>query len=346
MAEALLLTETMAPEAYEAAHEAMRVFGVEDRIELYQSTADRSDNARLVLYGRPIGVEFVGNYLDGLDRGQLLAVLGHEIGHALAHHGHPEFAAAASAAQYGATPEKRAYSMAAELTADRFGLLACRDLDAALRLEMRANIGSARSIRFDTTAYLDQCRSVGEELSSVGGMAMGRTHPEHYVRGYAEWLFVESDLYRELTGKGRGARPIAEVNALLSRLVAVRQEPASPGATAKPTPRSTPMSERASHIASPAASPIVSEGQRADPRAHARPTRLADARAVLGSAARAAAPPLRKFLDAARGHFAPGESAAPSDAAFEPDPLAEERRELEARFEELERRLSGDQRED
>jgi hypothetical protein len=88
---ALFLSTTMAPDAYEAAGAAMAALGVDDDIELYQSAGQGVDTARLVLYGQPIGVEFIGGYLDRLDRGGLLAVLGHEIGHALAHSGSPEF---------------------------------------------------------------------------------------------------------------------------------------------------------------------------------------------------------------------------------------------------------------
>lgn len=151
LANAMLLTETMAPDAHEAARAAMTALGVDDRFELFQSAGQGVDTARLVLYGHPIGVEFIGGYLDRLDHGGLLAVLGHEIGHALAHSGHSKFGWALPVCHRGHTLATRTYSMAAEFTADRFGLLACRDLDAVLRLEMQMSAGrSARSIRFDT----------------------------------------------------------------------------------------------------------------------------------------------------------------------------------------------------
>lgn len=353
LSNALLLTETMASDAYEAAREALAALGVDDRIELFQSGGHGVDTARLVLYGKPIGVEFIGGYLDRLDRGGLLAVLGHEIGHALAHSGHPKFGWALPACEYGNTPAKRAYSMAAELTADRFGLLACRDLDAVLRLEMQTSAGrSAKSIRFDTEAYLSQCRAVAEATMAGGEIAMGSTHPEHYIRGYAEWLFSETDFYKSVTGLGSGSRSLDEVNAIVERLVSspVRRAPSS--TIAKPPPRGNP--------APPAASTSAIVGERDDEaavkRAYAqRPLeevatdiltdgarrKLAATRDALATLARGAVPSLRRFTDAAREQLVSSqESRAVADDA--PDPLEDERRELIARFEELERRSKNE----
>src|SRR4051794_30665347 len=67
LASALLLTGTMAPEAHAAARDAMAALGVDDTIELFQSSGRGVDTARLALYGGPIGVEFIGGYLGSLD---------------------------------------------------------------------------------------------------------------------------------------------------------------------------------------------------------------------------------------------------------------------------------------
>jgi hypothetical protein len=349
LSNALLLTETMAPDAYDAAREALAALGVEDRVELFQSGGNGVDTARLVLYGHPIGVEFIGGYLDSLDRGGLLAVLGHEIGHALAHSGHPEFGWALPTCTRGNSPAKRSYSMAAELTADRFGLLACRDLDAVLRLEMRMSAGRAvKSIRFDSEAYLAQCRAVAEATMAGGEIAMGSTHPEHYIRGYAEWLFSETDLYRSITGTGSGSRSLDEVNAILERLISLPVRHVVSTTIAKPAPRAQP--------ATPAVSTKAVVGEREDESAAKRSfqrasledvatdiltesarRKLAATRNALATLARGAVPSLRRVADAARQQFASSEErpAVPEDTS---DPIEDERRELIARFEELERR--------
>lgn len=350
---ALLLTETMAPDAYDVAREALVALGVDDRIELFQSGGNGVDTARLVLYGHPIGVEFIGGYLDRLDRGGLLAVLGHEIGHALAHSGHPKFGWALPACEYANTPAKRAYSIAAEFTADRFGLLACRDLDAVLRLEMQMSAGrSVKSIRFDTEAYLMQCRTVAEATMAGGEIAMGSTHPEHYIRGYAEWLFTETDLYKSITGMGPGSRSLDEVNAIVERLISSPVQRAASSTIAKPPPRANPVppaaqttavvGERDDETAAKRASPQRSlEDVATDILTDGTRRKLAATRDALATLARGAVPSLRRFADATREQLASSEESppVPDDAA---DPLEDERRDLIARFEELERRSKGE----
>ncbi|MDB4946982.1 MAG: hypothetical protein JWP97_6516 [Labilithrix sp.] len=333
LSNALLLSETMAPEAHEAARAAMTALGIDDRVELFQSAGHGVDTARLVLYGQPIGVEFIGGYLDGLDRGGLLAVLGHEIGHALAHSGHPKFGWALPACERAHTSAARTYSLAAELTADRFGLLACRDLDAVLRLEMQMSAGrAAKTIRFDTKAYLEQCRAVAEETMTRGGNAMGRTHPEHYVRGYAEWLFTETDVYRNLTGLGPGHRSLDEVDAVLQQLIVPPSRPAAAATVAKPPPRASAATATPTSLQDEPRERVATEMLTDGARRH-----LAATRDVLATFARAAVPSIRKLADAAREQLGSAEDAKPAADEIA-DPLEDERRDLMARFEDLERR--------
>ena len=219
-----------------------------------------------------------------------------------------------------------------------------RPRSSAAARDENAHRELTRSIRFDTAAYLEQCRSVAEELLSTRAVAIGTTHPEHYVRGYATWLFFESDLYRELTGAGPASRAIADVNTLLAPLVAVHRAPTAPNATAKPTPRSVSTSMPANaRDASGAPAAPAAETRPVVRRTDAVPGALADARAVLDNAARVAGPPLRRLVDVARSHFGPTERVVEAKTALDLDPLDEERRELEARFEELERRMKDEQ---
>lgn len=215
----LLLAPSMAPEAYAAAERAAKALGCDDTIELYHAREPGPGRtARLVLHGNPIGIELMGYCLDACDEAELTAVIGHEIGHCLAHAAHPEFARVRAAVEHASPRTKRIYALASELTADRLGLLACRDLDAVLRLEMRGQMGKVPArLRLDTGPYLEQCRLLGDDLVATGRVMFGQTHPEHYVRGWAEHLFHESDAYRELTGEGAGSRRLADIDAVLAR---------------------------------------------------------------------------------------------------------------------------------
>lgn len=225
LGDALRLTESMAPAAYHQAAEAQRVLGVDGVIELYQSSGQ--ENAALHLVRTPILLEIQGRLLSLLDAGAGAALFGHELGHYLAHGPWTELGASSfvgvALAQQGLLPAAelglaRHLSVSREITADRFALLACQDLDAALRLEMVATTGlSGDALTWDTQAYLQQCRDVMQTSIAAGEAALMSTHPEHSLRAWATWLFWESDVFAALTGKGPGLRPLSEVDAMIEQ---------------------------------------------------------------------------------------------------------------------------------
>jgi len=227
MARSLLLSEGMAPGVYAAARAGAARFGIAAPVEVFQSAG--AENAAMHRVESPVLLEIQGRLLSLLDPGGLMAVVGHELGHFLAHgprSPHADAALAIGPVLHGALAATAAeapaarLSMAQELTADRFGLLACADLGAALRLEMVAVTGlAADALTWDTQAYLEQSRTLMEATLAEGDTALGFTHPEHSLRAYALWLFSESDLYHRLTGLGPGTRALAEVDRQLLRIL-------------------------------------------------------------------------------------------------------------------------------
>lgn len=227
MARSLLLSEGMAPAAYIAARKCATRLSVDSNIEIYQAAG--AENAAMHFCEQPVLLEIQGRLLSLLDEQTLQVVMGHELGHYLAHGPKHPYEDAAYLANRLLSSEveqdellnfARRLSMSMELTADRFGLLACGDLSAALRLEMVTVTGlAATELTWDTTAYLEQSRVLVEALLVDGETSMGYTHPEHSLRAYALWLFSESDLFAELTGQGLGTRKIADVDELLMRIL-------------------------------------------------------------------------------------------------------------------------------
>ncbi|HVV88664.1 MAG TPA: DUF4011 domain-containing protein, partial [Kofleriaceae bacterium] len=221
MAASLRLSEAMAPEAYRVAHEARRILRVDGALELYQRSGP--ENAAMHRVAAPILLELHGSLMPRLDGPALLALIGHELGHYLAH-GPASPPQPALRIPGGAVDEvtfealQSRLSMACELTADRVALLACQDLGALLRLMLVTVSGLAvGELTYDTDAYLAQCKDLIEEDLRVGAVAKGDSHPEHGLRVYAAWLFSETRLYRELTGRGPGTREVADVDAVIAR---------------------------------------------------------------------------------------------------------------------------------
>ncbi|RTL58019.1 MAG: DUF4011 domain-containing protein, partial [Rhodocyclaceae bacterium] len=227
MARSLLLSEGMAPNLYRVARELATRFGIDAPVEIYQAAG--SENAAMHSVPSPVLMEVQGRMLSLLDDDTLAGLLGHELGHYLAHgednpHRGPTLAAMTilhgSNAPDSLMAAAQRLSMAQELTADRIGLLACSGLDAALRLEMVVVTGlAAETLTWDTEAYLVQSRDLMEATLAEGETAEGSTHPEHSLRTWALWLFSETDIYRQLTGHGSGTRTLTEVDALLLRVL-------------------------------------------------------------------------------------------------------------------------------
>ena len=220
MTRSLLLSEGMSPKAYSAARACAKAFGIDTAVEIYQAAG--TENAAMHFCSDPVLLEIQGRLLALLDDEGLQCVMGHELGHFLAHgETNPECVASLAARHllYSETaPDSwvevsRRLSMAAEITADRFGLLAAGSLDGALRLSMVVVTGlPSTELNWDTEAYLEQSKALVDYMRKEGETAEGTSHPEHGLRAWAQWLFSETDVYQELTGAGPGTRRLEDVD--------------------------------------------------------------------------------------------------------------------------------------
>lgn len=221
-----LLPEPQRARSSRLAMTARARLGVERELELFQKAgkAHHLNAATNCATDGPILVQLRGPLLDRLDDAGVIAVLGHEIGHHLAHGPRsvggldPFFVYRLheKGRRAGYREIAAAYCRAAELTADRIGLLACRDVDAVVRMEAVVE-GCASEVA--TQRLVQEARAYAEDLGRRGRRSLGDSHPETAVRIYAMWLFSETDVYRELTGLGPATRSLADVDRTLARLV-------------------------------------------------------------------------------------------------------------------------------
>ncbi|MBX2799434.1 MAG: DUF4011 domain-containing protein [Myxococcales bacterium] len=233
MARGARVTEGMAPDVWAAARLAADRLEVHGPLEIHH--AGPLKNAAIHLVEEPVLLEIRARLLPLLDRASTVAALGQELGHYLAHGPGSKNGAlglvVTTALEHGSAPSSAvraasALAMCREITCDRFGLLACRDLSAALRLEMAVTTGLALdALTWDTAAYLEQCKALIASALQAGGPvgdhADRHTFPEHGLRAWALWLFSETDLYQDLTGEGPGTRSLPEVDAQILEALGV-----------------------------------------------------------------------------------------------------------------------------
>lgn len=128
--------------------------------------------------------------------GEILFIIGHEIGHFLMNHNYfdedPEI-----------TVEESIASRAGEISSDRVGLLACQDIDIAIRAIIRIQSGLNDSfLRFDTGAFLQQMKT--EKLYREH--LYKSTHPSATIRAKALLRFSLSEPYQKIVNNDTGTK--------------------------------------------------------------------------------------------------------------------------------------------
>ncbi len=164
-----------------------------------------------------------------LDETELVAAIGHELGHI--QNGHILYATAlhyltSSAAFFvrwvvqPAIMTLQAWSRRAEVTCDRAALLAVRDLDKTLHTIVKLELGVDKGSAFNADEYL---KSVPDIKKGVGRFAeMFRSHPYVPKRVQALRLFADSALYAMISGKDPTGKPsLPDVDKQVADLISV-----------------------------------------------------------------------------------------------------------------------------
>jgi len=161
----------------------------------------------LVQNDEPI-IIFESAMVELMNEDELACIAGHEIGHFLLPEAHlltdPE------------TEDGRRHCRAAEITMDRIGLIACGDLLAACKAEMKLLCGLKEPhLRPDVTALINETREAfdGSFLRSEDV-----THPPTQLRLRAIVEFANSDACQRPLGRD-GGTPIANINKSISALL-------------------------------------------------------------------------------------------------------------------------------
>lgn len=165
-------------------------------------------NAHCLMNNDEPVIEFGSALVELMTEDELACIAGHEIGHFLI----PEAHLHCSADSH----EARMHSRAAEITMDRIGLVACNDLQAACRAEMKMMCGLKEPhLRPDVAALLNETR---EAFDGTFQREEDNSHPPTPLRLRAIVEFASSDACLRAWGIA-GGTPIEQVNQSITRLL-------------------------------------------------------------------------------------------------------------------------------
>lgn len=167
--------------------------------------------------------------VEKLDDTELVAAIGHELGHI--QNGHILYATAlhyltGSAAFFvrwvvqPAIMTLQAWSRRAEMTCDRAALLAVRDLDKTLGAMVKLELGLDKGSAFNAEEYLKAPPDVKKGVGRYGELF--RSHPYVPKRVQALRLFAGSALYASVTGQDPAGKPsLTDVDKQVGDLISV-----------------------------------------------------------------------------------------------------------------------------
>ncbi len=224
---AVKVSDQQYPRVYQAAKAA----GESLRVRVPVVFAAPTSSIRVKVLGTDDAPHLIVNLdlAERLDDQELVAAIGHELGHI--QNGHILYATAlhyltSSAAFFvrwvvqPAIMTLQAWSRRAEVTCDRAALLALRDVDKTLATLVKLELGLDSSSAFNVQDYLD---NPPDPKRGLGRFAEAfRSHPYVPKRIQMLKLFAGSAMFAQLSGGDPTGKPtLAEVDKQVSDLISV-----------------------------------------------------------------------------------------------------------------------------
>jgi hypothetical protein len=232
LTDALRLTRSAAPGVMDALAACQETLGHQEPVELFVLPDSRIQAAAVRAPGEPPAIVLSARLIEALTEAELRFVIGHELGHLVLDH-------LALPLPFGVeSPEARSlpratvlaldsWNRAAEVSADRAGLLCAKDTEAAMSASFKRASGlSSASVKSELTAY---ARQVDALLSSPAAREKPRedddvlgcfiTHPCGPLRLRALVAFSRSRTFLRVAGRYASDEglPEDEVDAVIAR---------------------------------------------------------------------------------------------------------------------------------
>ncbi|VAW74200.1 hypothetical protein MNBD_GAMMA12-2906 [hydrothermal vent metagenome] len=208
----LRLTPKMAPMIFNIAKRCTEALGLKREIEFYVYQDTTFNAACYPPSDDKIFIMVTSGMFEKFTETELEFVIGHELGHFLFNHnsypiehilerGHGHLSPVQAIKAY-------AWKRNAEVTADRVGLLCCRDFNAVAKAFFKLSSGvTVDHLAFQLDEYIDQFKDLEGEMGedSVDPRDWYSTHPFSPLRIKALDFFQKSETYNRLIGQEGGS---------------------------------------------------------------------------------------------------------------------------------------------
>jgi len=204
---ALKLSPTLAPGVYQVVERCRKTLGLNAEMEIYVNPSTDFNAACYPPVNGKFLLSFTSGLLEKFDQDELAFVMGHELGHALFKHYTLPVNMLLNAAGGDFSPlqvmRMFAWKRAAEISADRIGLLCAKNFDAAGRAFFKISSGVTNSaFHAHIVEYISQLTDLQAEMEGqeVEPEDWYSTHPFSPLRLKALEVFKRSETYLTLAG--------------------------------------------------------------------------------------------------------------------------------------------------
>lgn len=209
LSRAMRLTENISKPLFEVINKCKETLNFKAPIDFFVAQ-DSFFNAWVSMTNDgSVNVFFSSSLLENFELDELAFVIGHELGHAIFGHTNIPIEPLIRQHYYDFSAKDiirlRSWQRAAELSADRTGLLCAQSFDAACRGFFKLSSGiTSHNYKFNVADYMNQYSDLTQFIKTSSSENMDElysSHPLNPIRLRALDIFQQSEVYQEISGQ-------------------------------------------------------------------------------------------------------------------------------------------------
>ena len=230
LTKALKISRGMMPTLYQVVDHCARTLELTSDIEVYVNQDSHFNAACYPPAKDKVFLMLTSSLLEKFSGEELTFVIGHELGHYLFEHTRfpVDYILQNNGGQLAPLHAMKLYAWIrnAEITADRVGMVCCRNFDVAANTFFKLSSGITSSVfQFSVKEYLAQLDDLRSEVASQESDPQDwfSSHPFNPMRLKALEVFTKGQPYRELIGSNGGTLTADEVADQVTELMSIME---------------------------------------------------------------------------------------------------------------------------